>query len=247
MISRKSTRKYKPDIPDRDVIDMIIRVGQQAPFASQLYSIILCTKGKFAFKAPISFIICVDAHKLELFMNKRGWEIKTNKLTLLLLGIQDASYMAENMVIAAESLGLGSCFLGESSINAERVRYLVKKHKLPQLVLPLVELVMGYPADDEKTRPRYPQSFTVFENEYPDLSDDDIEDAMKAMDYGYLAQDYYKKSKAKIPIEGNKKDNYTYDNYSWTEHISRKWGQWAESPNELLELLEERGFSLSKK
>jgi nitroreductase len=246
MMNRKSTRKYKPAMPEPEVLETIVRAGQQAPFASQLYSVILCTKGKFAFKAPCSFVICVDAHKLELFMKKRGWDIKTNRLTLLLLGMQDASYMAENMVIAAESLGLGSCFLGEGSINADRVRYLAKKLNLPKLVLPMVELVMGYPDEEAPARPRYPMEFTMFKDAYPELDDETLERSMEVMDKGYLAQDYYAKQKCKIAIEGTKKDEYSYADYSWTEHISRKWGQWAESPNDLLDMLRERGFSIEK-
>ncbi len=246
LMNRASTRKFKPEMPERGIIDAILRAGQQAPFASQLYSVILCTEGKFAFGAPLSLVICVDAHRLRLFMKKRGWDIVTNNLTLLLLGIQDAAYMAQNLVVAAESLGLGSCFLGESSMSAERVRHLVKKHDLPELVLPLVELVLGYPAEEATPRPRFPLSFTVFENRYPEFGDEALEEAMAVMDSGYLAQDYYKKSRAKIRIEGDKKDEFTFDSYSWTEHISRKWGQWAASPNDLLEVLAERGFSLEK-
>lgn len=246
MMKRKSVRKYKPDMPDMELIKTIVRAGQQAPFASQLYSVILCTKGKFAFGAPFSLIICIDAHKLEMFMHKRGWSIKTNTLTLLLLGMQDASYMAENMVIAAESFGLGSCFLGEGSINANRVRYLAKKLNLPNLVLPMVELVMGYPSEDAQTRPRYPMEFTLFENSYPDISDELLEKAMNTMDKGYLEQNYYSKQRIMIKLDGDRKETYTYDNYSWTEHISRKWGLWDELPNDLLDMLNERGFSIER-
>ena len=246
MMNRKSVRRYEPRMPEPGVIETIVRAGQQAPFASQLYSVILCTDGKFAFHAPVAFVICLDVHKLKLFMNKRGWDIKTNNITLLLLGLQDASYMAENMVIAAESLGLGSCFLGEGSISAGRLRYLAKKHNLPKLVLPMVELVMGYPDEQENPRPRYPLSFSMFENTYPEIDDAALEEAMAVMDRGYLAQDYYKKANRKIPIEGGKPETYSYDTYGWTEHISRKWGQWAESPNDLLDALSERGFSLER-
>jgi len=66
------------------------------------------------------------------------------------------------------------------------------------------------------------------------------------MDDGYLEQEYYRKQNARIKTEDGRKDDYTFDNYSWTEHISRKWGQWAKSPNELLDTLRERGFSLFK-
>ena len=54
----------------------------------------------------------MDMHRFELIMAKRGWKVAANDLSILNLGIQDATLMAENMVIAAESLGLGSCFLG---------------------------------------------------------------------------------------------------------------------------------------
>jgi len=246
LMNRRSVRKYTDRKLSKEELETIIRAGQQAPFASQLYSVLYSTEGPIAFGAPIRFVICVDAYKLERFMNLRGWDIVTNDLSLLLLGMQDAAYMAENMVIAAESLGIGSCFLGEGSLNASRIETLSKRFELPNRVLPMVELVMGYPDEDFPTRPRYPLAFTLFENKYPELSDEEVREAMKVMDDGYLQQGYYKRYGAKIEREDGSKDNYTFDNYSWTEHISRKWGQWAKSPNELLDTLKERGFSLFK-
>ena len=68
---------------------------------------------------------------------------------------------------------------------------------------------------------------------------------MAVMDAGYLAQDYYRKLKAKIRLEGDRQETFTYDNYSWTEHISRKWGQWNSSLDELLEQLAKCGFYIS--
>lgn len=246
LMNRRSVRKYTDRKLSKEELETIVRTGQQAPFASQLYSVLYSTEGPIAFKAPIWFVICVDAHKLERFMKLRGWEIVTNDLSLLLLGMQDAAYMAENMVIVAESLGIGSCFLGEGSLNASRIRALSKRFALPKRVFPMVELVMGYPDEDFATRPRYPLAFTLFENKYPELSDEDVTKAMEAMDDGYLHQGYYSKQNVKIQVEDGRRDDYTFDNYSWTEHISRKWGQWAKSPNELLDALNERGFSLFK-
>lgn len=246
LMNRKSVRKYTDRKLSRDELETIVRAGQRAPFASQLYSVLFSTKGSIAFNAPIWFVICVDAYKLERFMRLRGWKIVTNDLTLLLLGMQDAAYMAENMVIAAESLGIGSCFLGEGSINASRIETLSKRFELPKGVFPMVELVMGYPDEDFPTRPRYPLAFTLFEEKYPELSDEEVEKAMKVMDDGYLEQEYYKRQRAKIRLEDGREDSYTFKNYSWTEHISRKWGQWARSPDELLDTLNKRGFSLFK-
>ncbi len=246
LMNRKSVRRFTDRTLSKDELEAIVRAGQQAAFASQLYSVLYSTEESIAFNAPIWFVICVDVHKLERFMKLRGWDIVTNDLTLLLLGMQDAAYMAQNMVIAAESLGIGSCFLGAVSSSASRIKTLSEKFELPNRVLPMVELVMGYPDEDFPTRPRYPLAFTLFENKYPELSDEEVKKAMKAMDDGYLEQEYYRKQNVRIKAEDGRKDNYTFDNYSWTEHISRKWGQWAKSPNELLDTLKERGFSLFK-
>ena len=240
MLKHKSVRKYTQQKPTDEVLQTIVRAGQQAPFASQLYSVLL-TRKKAPYGAPLWFNICVDLYKLERFMKMRGWEVVSNDLSLLFFGIQDAALMAENMVIAGESLGLGSCFLGNTPYQAGRIQ---KKYKLPQRVFPLVELVMGYPGEDLPPRPRYPLEFTLFEDRYPEMSDEMVEQAMKVMDEGYLAQDYYIRMKAKIRLENGKKETFTYDNYSWTEHIARKWGQWLTDPQELLEQLEICGFKV---
>lgn len=240
MLKRKSIRKYTEEIPTDQIVQAVVRAGQQAPFASQLCSLLL-TRKEVPFGAPLLFTICVDLHRMELIMSRRNWRKVTNDLSVLFFGIQDASLMAENMVIAAESFGMGSCFLGAAPYNADRI---AKKYNLPPRVFPLVQLVMGYPAENPPPRPRYPTSFTLFEDTYPEFSEQEIEQAMNQMDEGYLLQDYYRKGKSKIRLETGREETFTYDNYSWTEHISRKWGQWYASPEELLSQLAKRGFEV---
>ena len=88
---------YPPDLPitsrKDEIVEAIVRAGQQAPFASQLYSVLLSRKKKAPFRAPLWFTICVDAYKLERFMALRGWKMVTNDLHMLIFGIQDAAYM----------------------------------------------------------------------------------------------------------------------------------------------------------
>jgi nitroreductase len=243
LMNHRSVRKYKPEQPPDEMVQAVVRAGQQAPFASQLYSVLLTRKKKAPFGAPLLFTICVDMHKLERFMQVRGWKVVTNDLTLLIFGIQDAAYMAENMVVAGESLGLFSCFLGAAPYMADRI---AKEFKLPPRVFPLVQLVMGYPAEECPPRPRWPLWFTLLEDEYPEFTDAQVSEAMQIMDEGYLAQGYYAKSKGRLKLEKERPETYTYDDYSWTEHISRKWGQWFESPQELLEQLRKRGFRIGE-
>jgi nitroreductase len=242
MLNRKSIRSYKDQQPSQEVVDTIIRAGQQAPFAYQLGSLLLSRDiERNPFGAPLLFTICVDVHRLERVMAERGWRVVKNDLSLLLFGIQDASLMAGNMVTAAESLGLGSCFLGGAPYQADRI---IREYKLPGRVFPLVGLTMGYPAEDPPTRPRYPMDFAVFEDEYPEFDEQSITTAMNEMDEGYLAQDYYRKAGYQIPLQRDREETYTFDNYSWTEHISRKAGQWHASPVDLLDQLANCGFRI---
>ncbi len=132
MLNRKSVRKYTDQKPTDEVIDTVVHAGQQAPFALQLCSVLLSRK-KAPYGAPLWFTFCVDMHRMELIMAKHGWTVVESDLSLLLFGIQDVALMAENMVIAAESLGMGSCFLGMTPYQAERVQ---KRYRLPRQVLP---------------------------------------------------------------------------------------------------------------
>jgi FMN reductase [NAD(P)H] len=240
MMAHRSIRKYTDQAPSDEVIATIVRAGQQAPFSFQMCSLLLSrARQKNPFAAPLLFTVCVDSHRHELIMAQRNWKLRMNDLSLLFFGIQDAALMAQNMVIAAESLGLGSCFLGWAPYKATAI---IKEYALPSRVFPLVQLTMGYPAEDPPPRPRYPVNFTIFEDRYPALAEGLLQTAMDVMDEGYLAQDYYREAGYQIPLETDRDEAFTFDNYSWTEHISRKTGQWLSSYDDLLEPLRECGF-----
>jgi tRNA G26 N,N-dimethylase Trm1 len=86
--------------------------------------------------------------------------------------------------------------------------------------------------------------FTLFEGRYPDLGDEEVLNAMRAMDEGYLDQDYYRRSRAKISLESSRRETFDYGNYSWTEHICRKWGQWHPRIDDIQKQLVNRGFDV---
>ncbi len=243
MLSRKSIRRYKTDRPSDETIQTIVQAGQQAPFASQLCSVLLSRRQEVnKFKAPLLFTLCVDAHKWELIMAQRNWRMVGDDLLLLVLGMQDAALMAENMVIAAESLGLGSCFLGDAPFRSKEI---IQSYQLPKRVFPMVQLSMGYPAEAPAPRPRYPLEFVLFEDRYPEFSQEELQQAMQQMDQGYLEQAYYQRYKAKISLTADREESFTYEDYSWTEHISRKWGQRL-FPDTILTEFERCGFSIGR-
>ncbi len=243
MMRRKSIRKYTDQMPSDEVIETVVLAGMQAPFASQSFSVLL-SRGKkdTDWGAPLEFVICVDSYKLERIMAKRNWKMISNDLMILMFAFQDATLAAQNMVTAAESLGMGSCFIGSAPYLADKI---AQEYNLPPRVFPLVKLVMGYPDENPPVRPRYPLNYVLFEDKYPDFDEETITEAMKVMDDGYLAQDYYKAGEFMLKLTGDREETFDFDTYSWTEHISRKWGQWYPSPDRLLEQFRKRGFEIA--
>lgn len=244
MMDHKSIRAYTNEMPSDEVIETMIRAAQQAPFAGQGYSFLLSKdQEKHPFKAPLLFTICVDAYKFERIMEQRNWTPRTNDLNRLWMGIQDASYATQNLIIAGRSLGLGSCLLGAAPAYADKI---AEQYDLPERIMPMVQLTMGYPDEAPPVRPRYPLEYTLFEDKYTRFTDDQVEEAMKVMDEGYLAQEYYSSKGTKIKLTVDREETYDFDSYSWTEHICRKVGQWNPDPAKMKEQLRKRGFDLNR-
>lgn len=240
MLNRKSIRAFTERDPSEVEIEVLLEAARQAPFAYQAYSILFRRdRAKNPFHAPLTFIFCADLYKIERMMAVRGWKRRMNDLFTLLLAFQDAAYAAQNMVIAAESLKMGSCYIGGAPLAAHALQ---KEFDLPPRVFPLVALAVGYPKENPPVRPRFPRSFTVIEGAYPRWSDEEVSAAMDVMDRGYLDQDYYREAGFMIPLEEGMEETFTFDTYSWTEHISRKLGLWESSPERIMKLFRERGF-----
>jgi len=84
----------------------------------------------------------------------------------LILGCVDTALMAQNAMVAAESMGLGGVFIGGIRNEIDEVIALLN---LPKYVLPLFGFCIGYPAQDPSIKPRMPQALLVHENSYKPL------------------------------------------------------------------------------
>ena len=85
-------------------------------------------------------------------------------INLFLTALEDALLAAQNVVVAAESMGLGIVYLG--SILADP-RSVVKTLELPELTFPVVGLLVGHPDQDPGQKPRMPRSVMSAKNTYP--------------------------------------------------------------------------------
>ena len=91
-----------------------------------------------------------------------------------LLAMADALIAAQNVVTAAQALGLGSCYIGDILENRERVKELLA---LPEYVFPAALLVIGRPTRQQRERPkpeRFERRFMVRENRYRSLTGEEL-------------------------------------------------------------------------
>lgn len=248
--NRRSIRKFTDEPISDEILTEILSAGIRAPFAAQLCSVIYTRdKEKMRIKCGVYpttkllMIFLVDFYKLERIVKKRGYTYNFDDGMLLLLGIQDASLVAENIILTAEAFGLGSVLLGTIPLHIKRIQEIFR---IPQRVFPLVGLCLGYPDPEAlfEIRPRYPLKSIVFEDSYKEPTDSELKEMMRAMDEGYITQGYYIKQKAKIPFKDNREDPYDYDKYSWTEHISRKVIQGIWGDKTVLKILKDHGINL---
>ena len=112
----------------------------------------------------------------------------------LMLAVTDAAIAAQNAVVAAESLGIGSCYIGDVLENAEAMRDALH---LPQYVVPACMLVFGRPTEQQQRRPkpaRFAEQAVVCENVYTDRTPDELRTdfAAKAAANGQLDYDFDK-------------------------------------------------------
>lgn len=142
----------------------ILMSAMEAPTAGnqQLYTILDITEQKlkdklavscdnqpFIAKAPLILIFCADVLKWFDVFKEGGSDPRKPGCGDLFLAVNDALIAAQNAVVAAESMGIGSCYIGDIMEQCELHREMLH---LPSYVFPAAMLVFGYPTDQQKNR-----------------------------------------------------------------------------------------------
>ena len=188
---RKSVRVFLDREIEDNAKEAIINAACQAPTAGnqQLYTIIdvtdqsikdrlvlTCDNQPFIASAKLVLIFCADCKKWFDAFNFAGCEPRLPGVGDLLLAVSDANIAAQNAVTAAESLGIGSCYIGDIMENCEEQRALLN---LPEYVFPAAMLVFGYPTEQQKERQkprRANTSHIVHQNSYREMTSDELRD-----------------------------------------------------------------------
>lgn len=206
--NRTSLRHYAPTPITKEEEQAIIEGAMRAPTAGNqmLYSMIIirdqekkeklaqsCDHQPFIASAPLVIVFVADHQKwfdyyeqrdVKSFCEDKEFVFEAPQESDLLLAIEDTMIAAQNSVIAAESLGIGSCYIGDIMENGEYIKELLH---LPQYTMPIGMVVYGhYPKDHKKIiRKRFDPKFVVFEDSYHRLSKEEINEMFQAEDERY--------------------------------------------------------------
>lgn len=190
LLKRKSIRAYEDRPVEADVKAEILAATLRAPTAGNmmLYSIIevtdqaikdtlaqTCDNQPFIAKAPWLLLFLADyqrwfdyfaACEVEQLCERKQLPRRKPAEGDLFLACCDALIAAHTAVVAAESFGIGSCYIGDIMENYETHRDLLG---LPPYVFPISLVCLGYPTEQQKRREltrRFARQFIVFENRY---------------------------------------------------------------------------------
>jgi FMN reductase (NADPH) len=180
ILNHRSIRHFEDKPLTQEQIHLIVSSAQAASTSSfiQVYSIIgVRDREKKKRLAELSgnqeyvennghfFIFCADLYRHTIIGEKEQKDVNpsiesTEKFMVALI---DASLAAQNAAIAAESLGLGICYIGGLRNQLEEVTKLLKT---PERVIPLFGLAVGYPTKTTDKKPRLAFEHIYHEDEY---------------------------------------------------------------------------------
>lgn len=178
---RKSVRVYEDRAIEPEVKKAILEAAIQAPSAGNmaLYTIlditdsdikqklsVSCDNQPFIATAPMVLVFCADYRRWYDVFCAHVDTVRHPGVGDLMLAQADTLIAAQNAVVAAHSLGLGSCYIGDITENYEYHKELLN---LPQFVVPTAMLVLGYPTVHQLARPKPPRHSVedlVHENGY---------------------------------------------------------------------------------
>lgn len=240
-----SVRQYKTDPLPRELVETIVVAGQRAATSSnlQMYSVVAltdpkkrarmqvyCNGQKHISQAPVFLTWVADLSRLERVCQVRGYTQQAAGVENFLLAAVDAVIAAQNAALAAESIGLGCCYIGAIR---NKPREVIELLNLPRLAFPLVGMTLGWPIKVPKIRPRLPLDAILHWGQY-DPKDEG--DHLGKYDQEMIETGIYSGRQV------SDADPIPPEQYGWTEHTARRVSQ-VMRPH-LREVLAEVGFEL---
>ena len=239
ILNHRSIRKYEDRPLTKEQIHTIVKAAQSASTSSyiQAYTIIgvkdpvkkkklaeLAGNQPYVEKNGHLLIFCADLHRHDVIGEMEGEDLTVSleSTEKFMVAVIDAALAAQNAAIAAESMGLGICYIGGLRNNLEEVTKLLNT---PKRVLPLFGMTIGYPLNESSKKPRLPLEHIYHEEEY-EQDESRMEEQLK--EYNETVQAYY------IKRTGGKRQD------TWTGQMAQMLSQ----PRRMYmkEFVEKKGF-----
>ncbi len=196
--SHRSIRKFKDEMVDEEKIRAIIEVAQCASTSSfvQAYSIIKVNNMEtrkeiaelsgdqfYVEQCPVFLVFCADLNRLDLACKMNETEMKEGFTESFIIATVDTALVAQNAMIAAESIGLGGVYIGGIRNNPHKMSELLS---LPSNVYPIFGMCLGYPNHNPDVKPRLPLEVVYKQDKY-----DASKDEERIREYDKIAREYY--------------------------------------------------------
>ena len=185
--NRRSIRKYTSQDISEELLDELLETAFRAPTMGnmQLYSVVVTRDAEMKAKlaplhfnqpmftsAPAVLTFCADYNRFSKWCEQRQAEPGYANFISFLNAASDALLLTQNFCTLAEEKGLGTCFLGTTIYNPGQIIDLLK---LPQLVVPVATITVGYPDENPHQTDRLPLEGVVHKETYSDYTAEDID------------------------------------------------------------------------
>jgi FMN reductase [NAD(P)H] len=221
LMKRRSVRDFKDEEIPEETVDKLLDAALNAPTGGNIQPIsIIVVRGAEAReklnkilanqpwvkRAPVSFIFCLDFYRAKRWASTFGTEFSGEKAVWhFLIAYADVMCAAQNAAVLAESLGLGSVYVGAILSKIDRVRDLFD---IPEYVLPMMILSIGYPRTIPVDIPKLERDVMVHNEKYERPTDEELRAAYESKygDFDEAAEDYLKRAYVEA-IEADKQGN----------------------------------------
>lgn len=185
--NRRTIRKYTQQEVPASLLNELLEESFRASTMGnmQLYSVVVTRDAEMKKKlapahfnqpmvtgAPVVLTFCADFNRFSKWCRLRKAEPGYNNPISFLNAATDALLVTQNFCTLAEEKGLGICFLGTTIYNPDQI---VETLGLPQLVMPVATITVGYPDETPAQPDRLPLEGLVHEETYRDYTPDDID------------------------------------------------------------------------
>jgi len=175
LLNHRSIRRFKSDPVPPELLDQLLRAGTHAASAGNLqaYSLVVIDDPerleKMTFKAPLAIVALVDLYRLKRWFELNDAPFYFDQAVNLFTAYWDAVIALQNIVVAAESFGLGTVYVG--LVLSKNVQEWLGA---PEYVFPAGLAFIGYPDESPELRPRLPLDAVVHWNSYHVPTDEEI-------------------------------------------------------------------------